>query len=255
MTYNDLSIAQAGVGYTLSLSTGSMAPVVTHAFSISAQAGAATWTGAVDTDWNNAENWDGGFVPAGGVAALIPLNAVNAPVLSGTANLGSMTLNTNVDVGSATVTLDQAPTGTGVIVGESPTLIIAGTAGSAANPLNINVAGTLTLQASGMQDNVSVNIQGSGQVTLQGAVAGFVFINGALQDHLGQSEIRGMLNQNMSALFRGVENSNQSPGHPGEVVLGEQDRWSRYALINIEPSASPLIRGINLLPIALMTGH
>jgi len=41
-----------------------------------ASAGANTWTGAVDGDWNNPGNWSDGIVPPATLAGLIALAAV-----------------------------------------------------------------------------------------------------------------------------------------------------------------------------------
>ena len=69
------------------------------AAAILASASAATaaevaWTGATDTDWATASNWDGGAVPVAGDAVTIPSGVANMPILAAsTPALDSITIS------------------------------------------------------------------------------------------------------------------------------------------------------------------
>jgi YD repeat-containing protein len=52
----------------------------------------ATWTGAADTAWNNAANWECSLVPDQYVDALLPSGKSNYPTVSGSANVNSLKL-------------------------------------------------------------------------------------------------------------------------------------------------------------------
>jgi hypothetical protein len=53
-----------------------------------------TWTCTACNDWNNAANWDGGFVPYGTISVLIPVNTTCSPsVCTGNGNVYNMIVN------------------------------------------------------------------------------------------------------------------------------------------------------------------
>ncbi|MCD4791372.1 MAG: T9SS type A sorting domain-containing protein, partial [Bacteroidales bacterium] len=70
------------------------------------------WTGATDTDWNTATNWDDGNVPTSTVDVTIP-DVTNAPVISstGTASCTDLTIETG-----AVLTIQSDATGTGSLI-------------------------------------------------------------------------------------------------------------------------------------------
>ena len=57
---------------------------------------AVTWTGATDTDWNKATNWNPAVVPTQYVDATIPNALSNYPIITNTINASTKDLNINV---------------------------------------------------------------------------------------------------------------------------------------------------------------
>ncbi len=70
------------------------------------------WSGAVDTDWDTAGNWDNG-VPTGTLSAVIP-NVFNEPVASGTATVKDLTIQEG-----SSVNITGALTNGGIITVET----------------------------------------------------------------------------------------------------------------------------------------
>jgi hypothetical protein len=94
------------------------------------------WTGATSTVWNGTEtgNWDDGTLPASGADIVVPAGVTNSPVLTsvsptiGKLNLGS---GKTLTLGSNTLTVNGAITGTGTLTGSATSsLVIGGTAGT-----------------------------------------------------------------------------------------------------------------------------
>jgi filamentous hemagglutinin family protein len=164
-----------------------------------------TWTGAVDTNWNNPLNWDLSSVPSSTNKVIIPVTA-NQPVLSGSATIKGLTLNGTLNLSSAMLTVDGNITSAsgGTITGVSPTLNVSGYIGTKDHPINISVSGTLTMQAGSMQDNVSISVTGAGNYSVSGSLPGFVIINGKIESDVGQQSIRSTLIQGESIAYREV---------------------------------------------------
>ncbi len=180
-----------------------------------------TWTGSVSTDWNTAGNWDLGTVPSTTDTVVIPSTA-NQPTLAAATTIVSLTINSGATLSTgnnaltitsnftlngtltastSTVTINGNLTGSGTIGGTTLNVTVTGYAGTQSNPINTNVTGTLTLSASGMQDMTSISVKGTGTYTFSGSIPGFVFVDNRLVDSLGQSSIRGSLEQGTSNLY------------------------------------------------------
>jgi hypothetical protein len=94
------------------------------------------WSGAISTVWDASVtgNWDNGIIPASGVDIVVPAGVTNSPVLTsvsptiGKLNLGS---GKTITLGSNTLTVNGAITGTGTLTGSATSsLVIGGTAGT-----------------------------------------------------------------------------------------------------------------------------
>ena len=72
----------------------------TATLSITVNDNVSTWTGAIDSDWGNAGNWDNNFVPGSTDDILIPNGTPNALNVTNTVSVRNITINTG-----ATLTL------------------------------------------------------------------------------------------------------------------------------------------------------
>ncbi len=120
-----------------------------------------TWTGAVDTNWTNAGNWDLGLIPNPASTAVVPAGPANQPHLAGTATVAALSITGgNLTLtGTMNVLGDFSTTGTGTITmntSASNALNVSGNAsfagGSTAGLLTqgtITVAGNFTQSAAG----------------------------------------------------------------------------------------------------------
>jgi hypothetical protein len=225
VTFNDLSIDKAGVGYTLKVTSGILPAVLTDTFNIiSITPGVAVWNGSVSADWNNPLNWDIGAVPSAANIVIIPSAPLNQPVLSSaveiyrltvdsgatlsTAN-NDMTVNENISLGGTINAVSSSlrvkgnfiSTG-GTVLGANPTLNVDGYAGTQASPINTNINGTLTVIVGGMSNLTSVSLSGTGNYSYWGSIPGFVFMNGRLVPHAGQASIRSTLETGESVAYK-----------------------------------------------------
>lgn len=62
---------------------------------------AQTWNGSANTDWGNANNWDGAAVPTSTSAAVVPMGKPRYPILSTDVSVGALHIEggANVDMG------------------------------------------------------------------------------------------------------------------------------------------------------------
>lgn len=185
------------------------------------------WTGAVSTDWNTAGNWDMNAVPSSIDDVIIPSTATNNPSLANNVTVNALTVYSGgalstggyaltvsgdaildgvLNAGSSVVNIGGNLTGSSgkAITGDSPFIFVAGHTGTSSAPLGFSVTGTVTFGASGMSNMTSISVNGSGRITFRGDIPGFVIVNGSIRPHEGQKEIRGMLNQGESVLYREV---------------------------------------------------
>jgi hypothetical protein len=117
---------------------------------------------------------------------------------------GNTIINGTFSVGSSAITIGGNLTGSGnTLQGVNPVLNVSGYIGSVSAPLVVSLTGTLTISAGGMQDMVSVALKGTGNYSWQGAIPGFVFINGGLLGQVGQQNFRSSLIQAESGFYAG----------------------------------------------------
>jgi hypothetical protein len=85
-----------------------------------------TWVGTTNSSWNTASNWMAGVVPPAAAQVTIATTGSN-PVLPGNLTVGKLFLNagTKLSIGANTLTINDAITGTGTIIGSPSSNIIA----------------------------------------------------------------------------------------------------------------------------------
>ena len=226
--FGNLSIDKPGNAYTLKAAGLGLIEGDSNTFNVtpSGPVTNATWTGAVSGDWNNPANWSGGAMPSDITNVTIALTN-NQPILSDTATIGSLTINSGatlttnsnaltvksgftingfISAGASSITVNGNITTTsgGAIQGTNPTLSAGGFIGTTADPINTSVTGTLAIHAGGMQNLTSIAIQGTGNYSYQGQISGFVFANGSLVSNVGQQNFRSSLETGESVLYRGL---------------------------------------------------
>ena len=227
-TFGNLSIDKLGSAYTFKATTLGLSEGDSNTFNITSSGPVtnATWTGAFSTEWNNPANWDVAAVPSDITAVTIALTN-NQPILSDTATIGSLTidsgatlttnsnaltvksdfnLNGAISAGASSITVNGNLTTTsgGMIQGINPTFLVDGFVGISANPINTSVIGTLTVRAAGMQNLTSIVIRGTGNYSYQENIPGFVFANGSLVSYAGQQNFRSSLETGESVSYRAL---------------------------------------------------
>src|ERR1051325_11753260 len=76
------------------------------------------WTGAVSSDWNNVNNWQGNVFPGALNSIIIdPLNYTNAPVISANSAIGTFKLLTVQNAGVLTIQANLTVGGTLKVTG------------------------------------------------------------------------------------------------------------------------------------------
>ena len=166
----------------------------------------AIWTGTSSGNWNTAGNWDIGSVPGSGYNIIIPSGTTNSPTLSGSVNMNSLNLNNTLNLGSYHLTVSNNITGSGTISGVSPAVSAGGYIGTLGNPIHTSITGTLSIGAGSSSDYTSVALSGSGSYNFIEPIPGFVFVNGSLQNQVGQNSFRQSLTQGDSPLYKGIGN-------------------------------------------------
>jgi hypothetical protein len=111
--------------------------------------GTATWIGALDDDWANPGNWQGGSVPAAGADVIIPAGAPNYPLLVTSEIVGDMTVDPGASVGFIDGTLEVQGdlTGGGDMLGGGPTMSGAGVTLAMGSLGDLRVTGNVTMAA------------------------------------------------------------------------------------------------------------
>ncbi len=84
-----------------------------------------TWTGAISSDWNVADNWVGLAIPTSSTDVIIPTGVPNFPVISATstANCHNITVNTGA---SLIIASSDSGTGSLIVTGTSSGTVTAG---------------------------------------------------------------------------------------------------------------------------------
>ncbi|MFA5100640.1 MAG: hypothetical protein WC547_07150, partial [Candidatus Omnitrophota bacterium] len=186
----------------------------------------SNWRGVVSNDWNTPWNWDNNTVPGSASDVTISLKAIE-PALTADTECGNMAIYTgatlttngfavivngdlviNGTLAGAASSISAAGSVTtsagGRITGDEVSLNSSGVVGTWGNPVAIETTSPIVIQAAGIRENTSVSINTNTGIELQGPIAGFVFINGELAQHLGQAQIRSQLATQSANLYRRV---------------------------------------------------
>jgi hypothetical protein len=102
---------------------------------------------------------------------------------------------------SSSITAGGNITGSGTISGDSPVISAGGYIGTMGSPIDYSTTGTLNVSASDMSGMVSIVLAGSGNLSWGNNAPGFVFVNGALMNGVGQQSFRATLEQGSSVLY------------------------------------------------------
>ncbi|MBF0491010.1 MAG: hypothetical protein HQL15_10470, partial [Candidatus Omnitrophica bacterium] len=109
---------------------------------------------------------------------------------------GDLFLAGNLNADSSVITVDgNIISQGGQVTGTSPTFLVQGYIGTLDAPVAINVTGQVTLSATAMKDLVSIAVTGNSNFNFTQTAQGFVFVNGAMQNHEGQVAIRALLEE------------------------------------------------------------
>ncbi|MCT2538724.1 beta strand repeat-containing protein [Sedimentimonas flavescens] len=176
------------------------AVVATLAMAPDVRAQDLNWSGAGDTAWDSTTNWAEATAPVGASDVVLDSASANQPVITGTTDSGSLTVNTvTVEQGQLTLQAD----------GTSPTLTV--TNGTTINggevavrdasvldsAVTVGAGGALTVEGS-----VTGLVSTSGTVTNSGTLAGGVTITGGTVSSSGT--VSGTVAISNSATFRGT---------------------------------------------------
>jgi hypothetical protein len=110
------------------------------------------WIGATNTVWSTGTNWDNGSAPASNQSVTIAENSLNNPALGADVTVNGIVIegSSTVSIGSNTLTVNGAVSGTGTISGTSTSNVtIAGTAGTLNFTSGSRVLNNLSLGGSG----------------------------------------------------------------------------------------------------------
>ena len=175
---------------------------ITTNWLLGANGATVVWTGTSSTDWNDPTNWNLGIVPSSIDTVVIPQGAPHQPVSPSSEATGNVALNGTLDAGSSSVTVNGNITGgsDGTITGADPSFNVDGYIGTIDDPVNTAVSGTISWNALGMQDLLSISLAGTGNYAFGTAIPGFVFINGILDNNAGQGAFRNSLTGGESPL-------------------------------------------------------
>ena len=120
------------------------------------------WTGATDTDWNTAGNWDNG-IPVAGISAIVN-NSANDPIASGAVSLAYMDIKAN-----ASVTIN------GTVTNSNAITIYSGASFIAQNTVSGNVTYNRNLPIADSWYLVSSPVAGE---TVEDLIANYTFATG-----------------------------------------------------------------------------
>ncbi len=128
--------------------------------------GSAIWTGAVDDNWNDPGNWQGGNVPNPGDDILLPAGMPNYPGLASNEVVGNMVVEPGalLDFVDATLEVQGDLTGGGSMTNGGPEMTGTGVTLEMADLGNLVISGFVTLTA---------DLVVSGNILIQGAPAHF----------------------------------------------------------------------------------
>ncbi len=164
------------------------------------------WTGAVDSDWENVENWNKPYLPSDLTPVSIP-NVTNQPVISSSANVLSIDMLSGADV----------------TVAPSISLFVEG---------NINSEGQIILQANTSGDYAQLkfdgNYSGTGEVTQQ------QYLNG------GWVMMGASMNATTADFFGNVGST--GPGHTG--LTQNLFSWNGQDYVNVTNNSTTITPGM-----------
>ncbi len=134
------------------------------------------WKGTTNSAWNTASNWEAGVAPPAGAQVTIATTGSN-PVLPGNTTVGKLYLNagTKLNIGANTLTINDAITGTGTLVGSASSNIVI-----------VNAAGTINMDqtsaATRSLNNLTLNLGASAKLGNAMDVFGTITLNSASLD-------------------------------------------------------------------------
>lgn len=178
-SFNALSISQAGNGYTLVATSGSLTSATSSAFNV-LPASVKQWTGAVSADWSSAGNWTPTGAPTASDDVLIPLGLATYPTLSASSAVRNLTMQSGASIATAGFPLDvfgnlDAPsgqiTGTGTVLLDGTGVTLQGSFPNVQAGGTVRVIGTVIVSG-------DLDITGTGVVDL--GTAQTVFVTGAI---------------------------------------------------------------------------
>lgn len=178
------------------------------------------WEGGTSTAWATASNWCPASVPSTGETVTI-IDQTNDPVLSASVSLGSIEIQSGakVTLGSNTLTIAGALSGTGQIIGSSTSNITFN--GSSASTLRMDQT---TPDTTNLLNNLIVNTSGGitigsacGVIGILTPTAGQITTGGNLTIRATSASVYGQINPTGAGTFSGnitVEKglSNTNPG-------------------------------------------
>ncbi|MES1260047.1 MAG: hypothetical protein ABUL71_05575 [Gemmatimonadota bacterium] len=129
-----------------------------------------TWTGTVSTDWSTAGNWSASGQPGSGDVVNIPANVVsgNYPVISGTANASTVTLQSGAGT-QPTLTIQSG----GTLTVASTLTVSAGTITQTGGTLNVvttaSITGTYNLSGGSYFGQSTLTVNSGGAVNVSGS--------------------------------------------------------------------------------------
>ncbi len=131
------------------------------------------WQGATSSAWSTASNWMAGVVPPAGAQVTIATTGTN-PVLPGNTTVGKLFLNagTKLSIGANTLTINDAISGSGTIVGSS-----------SSNITIVNAVGTINMDqtsaATRSLNSLTLNLGASAKLGNAMDVYGTITLNSA----------------------------------------------------------------------------
>lgn len=137
-----------------------------------AHAQAVSWTGATDTDYGTATNWDTGATPVAGDAVTVTSGFINDPILAGAHTAATVMVTSGGDL-----TVNGMLTATAGTTVDGAALLTVGGGGMLTSNVTMSGPGaTVTIDATG---NITGNVDMTrGTLTVNGSLTGGVTSNG-----------------------------------------------------------------------------